>query len=146
MAVLTYAVQSLGVEHIVVVGHSSCGGIAAGLNLAKQAVQSGPRSPSADDHSGPAMLLNHLQPLQELAEAQLEGGSKLFSGGTQVSPAIEKLRLRELVRLHALQQAKNISDTDVVKHAKGPLTVDAWVRPLVTLLEMHVADIYLLCL
>lgn len=138
MAVLTYAVQNLGVEHVVVVGHTSCGGIAAGLNLARQALRTaksatspsgGPDAEATPDPSGPGMLLDYLQPLQRLAQTQLERGGPLFGNS---APALEARRLRELVRLHALQQAENIKGTDVVRDAvkstKGRLTVDAWVR------------------
>lgn len=135
MAVLTYAVQNLGVEHVVVVGHTSCGGIAAGLNLARQAIKAKSQESSTaaegkEEKTGPEMLLEYLQPLQHLAQTQLEKGGPLFGNN---SPALEARRLRELVRLHALHQAENIKSTDVVRNAmkstKGRLTVDAWVRP-----------------
>ncbi|WFD29350.1 carbonic anhydrase [Malassezia sp. CBS 17886] len=61
VSALTFAVQALGVEHIIVVGHTSCGGVAAAV---QQVIRE-----QADDAEMPksTALTRHLAPLTELA-------------------------------------------------------------------------------
>lgn len=61
VSALTFAVQALGVEHVIVVGHTSCGGVAAAVKqvLHEQEDDFEPLPASA--------LTRHLTPLTELA-------------------------------------------------------------------------------
>lgn len=61
VSALTFAVQKLGVEHVVVVGHTDCGGVDAAVRqaLSEQEENYEPPAPSA--------LTRHLSPLTELA-------------------------------------------------------------------------------
>lgn len=61
VSALTFAVQALGVEHVIVVGHTSCGGVAAAV---KQALKE-----QEDDYEPPpsSALARHLSSLTELA-------------------------------------------------------------------------------
>ena len=88
LSVLTYAVAHLGVEHVVVVGHTNCGGVAACL------------AASAKPSSAPtAPLEKWLSPLTDLAR-ELHGPT----------PA-------ELVEANVKAQVENVLQTDVVKNA-----------------------------
>lgn len=61
VSALIFAVQALGVEHVIVVGHTSCGGVAAAVN---QAIKE-----QDEDHELPSSsaLTRHLTPLTGLA-------------------------------------------------------------------------------
>ncbi|WFD33985.1 carbonic anhydrase [Malassezia cuniculi] len=60
VSALTFAVQALGVEHVIVVGHTGCGGVSAAI---KQVLS------EQNDHEIPPMtaLYRHLSPLTQLA-------------------------------------------------------------------------------
>ncbi|CAD7063798.1 unnamed protein product [Tilletia caries] len=60
VSVLTYGVQALGVEHIIVVGHTSCGGMIAATNVATKGEAPG------------GALGRYLTPLVELAKSLKE--------------------------------------------------------------------------
>ncbi|OCH91078.1 carbonic anhydrase [Obba rivulosa] len=99
LAVLTYAVEHLGVTHVVIVGHTQCGGAAA----CHAAAQS-PPSPSAPD----TPLGRWLAPLTDLAR---EG----------------KMGPEELVEANVRAQVRNVVETAVMQGAweKGR---DVWVH------------------
>ena len=61
VSALIFAVQALGVEHVIVVGHTSCGGVTAAVN---QAIKE-----QDEDHELPSSsaLTRHLAPLTGLA-------------------------------------------------------------------------------
>jgi len=118
-SVLTYAVDSLGVEHVVVVGHTQCGGAAACFNAAQGAAGSLP-VPSA---SAEAPINRWLTPLTSLASSldHVVGGS-----------AAEALPI--LVEENVKAQVKNICKSDTVLSAwstangkSKPLWVHGWV-------------------
>lgn len=114
LSVLTFAVQNLGVQHVVVVGHTQCGGVRGAYGL-------------ACNHPGPALgespLGRWLTPLVDLAAS--EG-----------IPALgEEQGLPKLTVASVTQQVKNIASTNVVKDtwAKGiPLSIHGWVYHLET--------------
>lgn len=86
---LQYAVDALGVEHIVVCGHTNCGGIAASL------------TPTA--FSPPLEgWLHHLANVYRLHQSELDGISD------------QKIRLRRLVELNVLEQCNNIAQSALV--------------------------------
>ncbi|GJE98258.1 carbonic anhydrase [Phanerochaete sordida] len=89
-SVLTYAIAELGVEHVVVVGHSHCGGVAACLGAAAAP----PAAPSAP-------LGRWLAPLTDLARA-LHGPQPL-----------------ELVEANVRAQVQQLLQTDAVRAAWG---------------------------
>ena len=91
LSVLAYAIAELGVEHVVVVGHTQCGGAAACL-----AAASAPPPPSSAPKSP---LQNWLGPLTSLAQSLKE-------------PTAE-----ELVDENVKEQVRNVLATDVVKAA-----------------------------
>ncbi|KAK0546647.1 hypothetical protein OC846_001380 [Tilletia horrida] len=95
VSVLTYGVQALGVEHVVVVGHTSCGGMIAATGV-------------ADSGSAPGGALGrYLTPLVKLAKSLKE------------NPEAAKLEQADFVRLlteeSVKQSMRNIAATDVIK-------------------------------
>jgi len=86
---LQYAVDALGVEHIVVCGHTNCGGIAASL------------TPTA--FSNPLEgWLHHLANVYRLHADELDGISD------------QNAKLRRLVELNVLEQCNNIAQSALV--------------------------------
>jgi len=86
-AVLAYAIEHLGVEHVVVVGHYGCGGIKAAMSMAKERTaakssSSASNSPPASyisppdrDDQGTSSITHWLAPIRSLALAQLKTAS-----------------------------------------------------------------------
>lgn len=60
LSVLTFAVQALGIEHVVVVGHTLCGGVNAAI--------AGAGSPPSQEALQSSALLRHLVPLTQIAK------------------------------------------------------------------------------
>ncbi|KAI5122652.1 hypothetical protein M0805_007914 [Coniferiporia weirii] len=102
-SVLTYAVNELGVEHVVVVGHTKCGGVAGAHKLAHKQ----PPDEGAKDDSTP--LLRWLGPLVELARKP-----EFDSAGTGEE---ESAVLTALSEANVRAQVKNIVRSDVIKDA-----------------------------
>lgn len=107
LAVIDYAVNALGVRHIIVCGHCGCGGVAAAL----QPTCSG--------------LVSHwLQPLRELAfkhQAELDALTD------------HDARITRLAEINAIAQAVNIAASPIVQlawQAGRPLSVHAWIYEL----------------
>ena len=102
---LDYAVEHLGVSHVILVGHTNCGGAAA---CAKAAA-----APSAAPPSSP--LERWLAPLVEIAK-NTEGD------------------LTALVEANVRAQVANIVKTDVIQHewTKRDVQVHGWVYELET--------------
>ncbi|KAI0698744.1 carbonic anhydrase [Earliella scabrosa] len=105
LSVLDYAVEHLGVSHVILVGHTNCGGAAA---CAKAAA-----APSAAPPSSP--LERWLAPLVEIAK-NTEGD------------------LTALVEANVRAQVANIVKTDVIQHewTKRDVQVHGWVYELET--------------
>ncbi|KDN53330.1 carbonic anhydrase [Tilletiaria anomala UBC 951] len=96
VSVLTYGVQALGVEHVVVVGHTSCGGVNAAIAAASSA---------ADGKKTESPLSRYLTPLVQLAgRVQTECSS--LSG-----PELANQVLEASVK----QQVENVVQTDVIQ-------------------------------
>ncbi|NBX55289.1 MAG: carbonate dehydratase [Betaproteobacteria bacterium] len=106
LSVIQYAVDVLGVQHIIVVGHSNCGGIRAAM------------------HNQRAGLVdNWLRHVQDVRDTQAS-----FLMGLH-----ESLRVDALVELNVLEQARNVCHTTVVNDAwqRGQsLVVHGWVYGL----------------
>jgi carbonic anhydrase len=106
LSVIQYAVDVLGVQHIIVVGHSNCGGIRAAMN--------NQRAGLVDN------WLRHVQDVRDLQEEFLNGLD-------------ESLRVDALVELNVLEQARNVCRTTVVTDAwqRGQsVVVHGWVYGL----------------
>lgn len=106
LTVLAYAVDVLQVEHIVVVGHYGCGGVAAAL-----------------DGRSHGLLDNWLRHVKDVAARHAD---ELEALGPEA-------RYRRLVELNAIAQARNLCHTSIVQAAwaRGQrLTVRAWVYGL----------------
>ncbi len=106
LSVIQYAVDVLGVQHIIVVGHSNCGGIRAALT--------NQRAGLVDN------WLRHVQDVRDLQEEFLNGLD-------------ENLRVDALVELNVLEQARNVCRTTVVTDAwqRGQsVVVHGWVYGL----------------
>lgn len=91
MSVLHYAVESLGITHILVCGHYDCGGINAALN-----------------ESCEGMIDDWLEPIRDLAEETRRDWGALPDGEQQHD---------RLCELHNLKQIENLTHTTVVKKA-----------------------------
>jgi len=106
LSVIQYAVDVLGVQHIIVVGHSNCGGIRAAMT--------NQRAGLVDN------WLRHVQDVRDLQEEFLNGLD-------------DSLRVDALVELNVLEQARNVCRTTVVTDAwqRGQtVVVHGWVYGL----------------
>lgn len=107
LSVMQYAVDSLKVKHVIVVGHYGCGGVAAALRDVRVGI--------ADN------WLRHVQDVRNKHAVWLDS---LHS---------EAARLDALCELNALEQAVNVCQTTVVRDAwqrAQTVVVHAWVYGL----------------
>ncbi|KZV71149.1 carbonic anhydrase [Peniophora sp. CONT] len=110
LSVLTYAIDQLGVEHVVVVGHTQCGGATACYEAAKHA------HPAAPLHSP---LGRWLSPLTDMA-------TKLNLGHTEPDHAVTAL-----VEANVRKQVENLCEAEPLRKvwdAEGARRV--WVHGL----------------
>jgi carbonic anhydrase len=91
MSVLHYAVEKLGITHILVCGHYDCGGIKAAVT-----------------ESCEGMINDWLEPVREMAEETQADWSRLTD---------EHERNNRLCELNNLKQIENLSRSSVVKRA-----------------------------
>jgi carbonic anhydrase len=106
LSVIQYAVDALGVKHIIVVGHSNCGGIRAAMN---------------NQRAG--LVDNWLRHVQDVRDAHEDFLASLPDGD----------RVDALVELNVLEQARNVCRTTVVADAwqRGQsVVVHGWVYGL----------------
>ena len=106
LSVIQFAVDMLKVKHIIVVGHSNCGGVVAALK--------GSRIGLADN------WLRHVHDVRNKHEAWLES-------------LPSERRLAALVELNVLEQARNVCETTIAQDAwqRGQeLVVHGWVYGL----------------
>ena len=106
LSVIQYAVDMLKVTHIIVVGHSNCGGVRAAMENRRAGL--------VDN------WLRHVQDVRDLHEGFLAG-------------LPESLRVDALVELNVLEQARNVCRTTVVSDAwqRGQeVVVHGWVYGL----------------
>lgn len=106
LSVIQYAVDALKVSHIIVVGHSNCGGVRAAL-----------------ENTRAGLVDNWLRHVQDVRDAH-DG----FLAGLH-----ESLRVDALVELNVLEQARNVCRTTVVRDAwqRGQqVVVHGWVYGL----------------
>ena len=106
LSVVQYAIDVLQVRHIIVVGHSNCGGVRAALH--------NQRAGLVDN------WLRHVQDVRDAHQTFLDG----------LQPA---LRLDALVELNVLEQARNVCRTTVAQDAwqrAQSVVVHGWVYGL----------------
>ena len=106
LSVIQYAVDALQVQHIIVVGHSNCGGVRAAMT--------NQRAGLVDN------WLRHVQDVRDAHEGFLAG----------LDPS---LQVNALVELNVLEQARNVCRTTVVRDAwqRGQgVVVHGWVYGL----------------
>lgn len=104
LAVIQYAVEVLGVRHIIVCGHYGCGGIQAAMER---------RVPGVVDH-----WLGSLREIQRKHEAELE----------TLLPGVAVLD--RLCELNVAEQVRNVGYTAIVQDAwtrAQPLTIHGWI-------------------
>ncbi len=102
-AALHFAVESLNVPHVIVCGHTCCGGMKAVLN--------------GEDH-GP--VASWLKPVHDLAEER----------AAELAAMPEEAKADHLAELNVMAQIENIARTEVVREAwrRGqPLTLHGWI-------------------
>lgn len=99
-AALTFAIEALGVEDIIVVGHTSCGGI----NAAAAGAASGPPAETA-----PSSLGRYLIPLTKLAYSLR---SALPNGGADVDAAAFQ---KKLTTENVKKQLENLKQSEVIQ-------------------------------
>ncbi|ETS63458.1 hypothetical protein PaG_01743 [Moesziomyces aphidis] len=97
LSVLTFAVQALGIEHVVVVGHTSCGGVLAAI--------AGASAPPSKDALESSALLRHLVPLTQVAKKVTEANPELQ--GAELADKV----IYESVKL----QVENIVSTNIIQ-------------------------------
>lgn len=113
ISVLTYAVENLGIKHIVVVGHTQCGGVNGAFELAC--------NPSAAASTGNSPLGRWLTPLINLAKSH-----NLPSQGKEAG-------VPKLLDASIKTQVDNIAATSVVQNAwanGNPVTIHGWLYNL----------------
>jgi carbonic anhydrase len=106
LSVIQYAVDALKVKHIMVVGHSRCGGVTAALNNTRVGV-----------------VDNWLRHVQDVRNAHLE----------LLQAVPEAQRVDALVELNVLEQARNVCRSTVVEDAWAQgqtVAVHGWVYGL----------------
>jgi len=106
LSVIQYAVQVLGVGHVIVCGHYSCGGVRAAL------------SPQRPDLALVNKWLMHIKDVYRLHRDEIEA----LPG--------EQAQVERLVELNVIEQVRNLSHTSIVQNAwarnKRP-TLHGWV-------------------
>jgi carbonic anhydrase len=106
LSVVQYAVDVLQVNHVIVVGHSNCGGVRAAMT--------NQRAGLVDN------WLRHVQDVRDTHEGFLAG-------------LHESLQVNALVELNVLEQARNVCRTTVVSdawHRGQTVVVHGWVYGL----------------
>ncbi|MCS6928183.1 MAG: carbonic anhydrase [Saprospiraceae bacterium] len=91
LSVLQYAVEVLGVNHVIVCGHYGCGGVKAAM--------------TRHDYGLINKWLRHIKDVYRLHEAELE------------AIADEQMRLNRLIELNVIEQVQHVADTSIVQRA-----------------------------
>lgn len=104
LSVIQFAVEVLGVKHIIVCGHYGCGGIRAALE--------------EQDHGLIDNWLRHIKDVYRVHQAEIDG------------LATESQRLNRLCELNVIEQVANVSNTTIVRNAwksGKTLSIHGWV-------------------
>lgn len=108
LSVIQFAVEALGVEHVIVCGHYNCGGVKAAL----------------EDETKLGLISNWLRHIQDVMRTHEKTLAAIESDET---------RLDKLCELNVLEQTFNVCETSFVKDAwqRGQkLTVHGWIYDL----------------
>lgn len=108
LSVIQFAVEALGVEHVIVCGHYNCGGVKAAL----------------EDETKLGLISNWLRHIQDVMRTHEKTLAAIESDET---------RLDKLCELNVLEQTFNVCETSFVKDAwrRGrKLTVHGWIYDL----------------
>ncbi|KAJ1030438.1 hypothetical protein NDA16_001347 [Ustilago loliicola] len=97
LSVLTFAVQALGIEHVVVVGHTSCGGVNAAI--------AGANAPPSQEALQSSALLRHLVPLTQVAKKVVDANPDLPEEELAQKVIYESVKL----------QVDNIVSTNIIQ-------------------------------
>ncbi|OAX38208.1 carbonic anhydrase [Rhizopogon vinicolor AM-OR11-026] len=121
LSVLTYAVKAVGVEHVVLVGHTNCGGAAACLQAAKDADAAASTGTGASQPDTP--LTRWLNPLTKLVQS-------LDLSACSASEALNKV-----VEANIIMQVDNLCKAEPITAAWADpqakqVTVHGWVYDL----------------
>ncbi|HEY9594082.1 MAG TPA: carbonate dehydratase [Spirochaetia bacterium] len=117
LSVLQYAVEVLGVQHVIVCGHYGCGGVAA-----------------AHEGRSHGLIDNWLRHVQDIEQKH---------AGLLAEAPDDEARVRRLCELNVIEQAVNVARTTVVQQAwsRGqPVAVHGWIYSLADglLRDLHV--------
>ncbi|CAD6584804.1 MAG: hypothetical protein CYPHOPRED_002853 [Cyphobasidiales sp. Tagirdzhanova-0007] len=128
LAALAYAVNHLGVSHVVVCGHYGCGGVIAAMESAKnrQAVEL-----EADE--GAEAIQQWLSPIRALAVAEARVKERSATSDSDASDATDALK--RLVEKNVCAQVSNVASCSVIKNAwkaGKSVTVHGWVYDIAT--------------
>lgn len=107
VSALTFAVQALGVEHIIVVGHTSCGGVQAAV---KQVISE--QDEKYPEPKANTALNRHLTPLTDLARYLRV---KVHERHTWDENTMQKHLVPLLAEASVRKQIQNISEHPVVQ-------------------------------
>lgn len=121
MSVIQYAVEMLKVKHVIVCGHYECGGVKASMEDA--------------DHGLIDNWLHHIREVARRRHADFDEGMS------------ESERVSRLCELNAIEQARNVANTTVLRQAwkeGSSVEVHGWIYSLsegiVKSLYTHTAD------
>jgi len=130
LAALAYAVNALGVSHVVVCGHYGCGGVQAALSSAKS------RAPAeTNQDEGMEAIQQWLSPIRALAVANLRNSTNNTAAAPTEDSETETKSFRSLVEANVCAQVSNVASSSVIKNAwkQGKkITVHGWVYDIAT--------------
>ncbi|ORY80256.1 carbonic anhydrase [Leucosporidium creatinivorum] len=142
-AALSYAVNVLQVEAIIVCGHTGCGGVKAAMMAAQDEKANGPATP-ANEHE--RIVSKWISPIKDLALTQLEANSSngelrdhkhengCSHGGAEYD-CLSATALGELTDKHVAETVKAVAESQIVTEAwkEGrQLSVHGWVYHVAT--------------
>ncbi|KAK4057744.1 hypothetical protein OIO90_001392 [Microbotryomycetes sp. JL221] len=121
-AALTYAINVLKVEAIIVCGHTGCGGVKAAAAMAAAENKNGPAAPK-NEHE--RIVTSWIKPLKDLALNQINENSKEGAYDPESSEAVATLTDK-----HVAETVKAVANSQIVKDAWAngqDLSVHGWV-------------------
>ncbi|KAL7003964.1 hypothetical protein EMMF5_006492 [Cystobasidiomycetes sp. EMM_F5] len=130
LAALAYAVNVLGVSHVVVCGHHGCGGVQAALASAKDRTAA-----SAVDtvDEGSQAIQQWLSPIRALAVSNIRATQSSPAG--EVDAPSDASALRTLVTQNVCAQVSNVASSSVLQTAwrsGRSIAVHGWVYDIAT--------------